>query len=88
MDSLTSLPTMSLVTDLDNLFDSGSGIFVNAGGDGRGWERPASLELFYPPGAEGLGFPDGADEGFQINAGLRIRGGFSDQDTITFLGFL
>ncbi|MDP2897805.1 MAG: lamin tail domain-containing protein, partial [bacterium] len=36
-----------------------------------------SAELIYPDGAEGPGFPEGADEGFQIDAGLRIRGGFS-----------
>ena len=76
-ESLESLPSMSLVTDLDNLFDSSSGIFVNAGGDGSDWERPTSLELIYPPGATGPGFPDGADAGFQIDAGLRIRGGYS-----------
>ncbi len=77
IDALESLPTMSLVTDLDNLFGSKNGIFVNARSDGPDWERPASLELIYPPNAEGLGFPDGADEGFQINAGVRIRGGYS-----------
>ena len=76
-DALTAIPSMSIVTDLDNLFDSSTGIFVNPRGDGRGWERPTSLELIYPPDASGPGFPDGADEGFQIDAGLRIRGGYS-----------
>ncbi|MEE8450546.1 MAG: lamin tail domain-containing protein, partial [Thermoguttaceae bacterium] len=80
-DALTSIPTMSIVTDLDNLFDSSIGIFVNARSDGPVWERPASLELIYPDGASGPGFPDVVDatpgDGFQIDMGLRIRGGYS-----------
>ncbi|MHC4497728.1 MAG: FN3 associated domain-containing protein, partial [Planctomycetota bacterium] len=92
--ALTSIPTMSIVTDLDNLFDPGNGIYVNAGGHGRGWERRTSLELIYPPNPQGPGFPDLAEVpdgnggvlwelpaemrgGFQIDAGLRIRGGYS-----------
>ncbi|MDT8304022.1 MAG: chitobiase/beta-hexosaminidase C-terminal domain-containing protein, partial [Sedimentisphaerales bacterium] len=66
-DALLAIPTISLVTDLNNLFDSSEGIYVNAGRDGRLWERPASVELINPDGSKG----------FQINAGLRIRGGFS-----------
>jgi len=76
-DDLMAIPSISLVTDLDHLFHPTTGIFVNAGRDGRAWERPASAELIYPPDAAGAGFPDGADEGFQIDAGLRIRGGYS-----------
>jgi hypothetical protein len=76
-DALLSIPSISLVTDLDNLFDPSIGIYVNAQQHGAYWERPVSVELIYPNGAEGPGFPDGADEGFQIDAGLRIRGGFS-----------
>ncbi|MHC4752633.1 MAG: chitobiase/beta-hexosaminidase C-terminal domain-containing protein, partial [Planctomycetota bacterium] len=66
-DALLAIPTISLVTDLDNLFDSSTGIYVNARQDGRAWERPTSVELLNPDGSEG----------FQINAGLRIRGAFS-----------
>ncbi|UCG46478.1 MAG: lamin tail domain-containing protein [Phycisphaerales bacterium] len=66
-DALLAVPTISLVTDLANLFDSTKGIYVNARQQGRAWERPTSAELIYPDGAEG----------FQIDAGLRIRGGFS-----------
>ncbi|MHC4642514.1 MAG: chitobiase/beta-hexosaminidase C-terminal domain-containing protein [Planctomycetota bacterium] len=65
--ALTAIPTISLVTDLDNLFDSSIGIYVNAGQDGRNWERPTSVELLNPNGSEG----------FHVNAGLRIRGAFS-----------
>ncbi len=68
-DALLSVPTISMVTDLDNLFDSSTGIYVNALQDGRAWERPASLELIYPDGSEG----------FQIDAGVRIRGGYGRQ---------
>jgi hypothetical protein len=70
-DALLAIPTISLVTNLDNLFyDSTNpeigGIYVNALQDGRLWERPTSVELINPDGSEG----------FQINAGLRIRGGY------------
>ena len=65
-DALLSIPTLSLVTPLANLFDSSTGIYVNAMQDGRDWERPVSMELIYPHGTGG----------FQINAGLRIRGGY------------
>jgi hypothetical protein len=65
-DALLSIPSLSLVTDLYNLFDSKTGIYVNAKWHGREWERPCSVELIYPDGSEG----------FQINAGLRIRGGY------------
>ena len=64
---LKSIPTFSIVTDLDYLFDPTTGIYVNAYGDGRDWEREASVELIYPDGTTG----------FQIDAGIRIRGGYS-----------
>jgi len=80
-DSLTSIPTISMVTDLANLFDPSIGIIVNANMDGRAWERPGSIELIYPEDASGPGFPDGADDGFQVEAGIRIRGGYSRSDS-------
>jgi hypothetical protein len=66
-NGLKSIPTYSIVTDSSNLFDSATGIYANAAQDGIDWERPASIELIYPSGANG----------FHINVGLRIRGGFS-----------
>ena len=66
-DGLKQIPTISIVTDLANLIDDATGIYVNPLQDGRSWERSASIELIYPDGADG----------FQIDAGLRIRGGFS-----------
>jgi hypothetical protein len=65
-DSLLAVPSFSLVTDLEHLFDSSTGIYVNAMNEGRAWERPVSVELLNPDGSEG----------FQINGGFRIRGGW------------
>lgn len=70
-NSLTSIPSISIVTDLPNLFDNSTGIYTNAGLRGAEWERPASIELIDPTGAE---------TGFDINGGIRIRGGFSRSD--------
>jgi hypothetical protein len=66
-NGLKSIPTYSIVTDSSNLFDSATGIYANAAQDGSDWERPASIELIHPDGTKG----------FQANAGIRIRGGFS-----------
>ena len=68
--SLLSLPSFSIVTDLEHLFDEETGIYSNALGYGREWERPTSAELIFPDGTRG----------FQVNAGLRIRGGYSRND--------
>src|SRR5213075_1308625 len=67
VNDLKTLPSYSIVTDLPNLFDPSDGIYANPSGDGIAWERPASIELIYPDGTKG----------FQIDCGLRIRGGFS-----------
>ncbi len=66
-EGMTNIGTISMVTDLKNLFNSSTGIYVNPGGDGITWERPASLELIDPSGGEE----------FQLESGIRIRGGFS-----------
>lgn len=66
-NDLKSLPSFSIVTELANLFDAGTGIYVNPSGDQMQWERPCSLELIHPDGTTG----------FQINCGIRLRGGFS-----------
>ena len=64
--ALQQLPSLSLVIDPAHLYDRATGLIRNASGHGRPWERPASLELM---GTD--------DAGFQIDAGLRLRGGFS-----------
>src|SRR5690606_35781034 len=50
-----------------DLLGTSQGIYTNAQNHGSAWERPVSLELLQPDGSEG----------FQINAGLRVRGGYS-----------
>jgi hypothetical protein len=69
--ALTELPTFSMVMDLKDLFDPRTGIYVNALEHGREWERPCSVELIFPDGTAG----------FQINCGVRIRGGWSRNNT-------
>ena len=66
--ALKQIPSMSIVMDIDDLLSASSGIYTHAGNHGKSWERPISLELIDPNGNE---------PGFQSNAGLRIRGGFS-----------
>ena len=66
-NDLKSIPTYCITTDFKNLFDPTTGIYANPGGDGMDWERPASIELIYPDG----------NQGFHINGGIRIRGGYS-----------
>jgi hypothetical protein len=63
-DAMIAIPSISIVTDPDNLFNETSGIYVNADQEGEDWERETSIELINPDGTEG----------FQINGGLRIRG--------------
>ncbi len=61
---LQSLPTMSLVMSLDDLFGPTQGIYSNPNGTTVSWERPASIEMLWPDG----------QEGFQANCGARIYG--------------
>ncbi len=63
-EGLESLPTMSLVMTLDDLFGATQGIYANPNGTTASWERPASIEMIYPDG----------QEGFQANCGARIYG--------------
>jgi hypothetical protein len=66
-NALRALPSISIVMDLNDLFKPSTGIYANPSGDERVWERPASAELIQPDGSQG----------FQINCGIRLRGGFS-----------
>lgn len=67
--ALQAIPTFSLVTDVENLTDPVTGIYTHPSGRGVAWERGCSLELLNDKG-DLLG-------NFQIDAGVRIRGGFS-----------
>ena len=64
-----AIPSISLVTDINNLFSATSGIYVNPGQDGISWERPVSVEMIDPL--------RGSNGEFHIDAGLRIRGAAS-----------
>ncbi|MBN1415281.1 MAG: CotH kinase family protein [Bacteroidales bacterium] len=84
LESLESLPVVSIVSDIDNFFsksthpDSGGIYMYNGEPDGptrdmkyhlgRGWERPASVEYF------NSGVNDGSID-FQANCGIKIHGG-------------
>ncbi len=62
--SLKQIPSISIVLEMDSLFGSSGGIYVNAKQFGQAWERPCSVELI----------DSSSVQKFQINAGLRIRG--------------
>ena len=62
-----SIPSFSIVFESADLFDREKGIYANAEKDGKEWERPCSMELIHGDGSKG----------FQIDCGIRMRGGFS-----------
>ncbi|MFN7138574.1 MAG: CotH kinase family protein, partial [Limisphaerales bacterium] len=66
-DDLKAIPTISIVMKMDDLFHPTTGFYANSTQTGLAWERPTSIELIHPDGAEG----------FQVEAGIRIRGAFS-----------
>lgn len=68
-DAMTSIPSICVVADLEDIFGE-LGIYVNAMSHGENFERFSSVELIDPSGKPG----------FNINAGLRIRGGYSRHD--------
>ena len=63
-DQLLAIPTMSIVTEMDDMFDSEIGFYVNSWFEGVAWERAASVEYFDAAG----------NEEFQINCGIRAQG--------------
>jgi len=63
-NALTSIPTMSIVMQQEHMFGT-EGILSNPNAER---EKPASVELIYP---------DGTQEGFQVNCGIKIIGGAS-----------
>lgn len=66
-DDLKAIPTVSIVILLDDMFGPSRGIYSHPRNDTIAWERPCSLELIHPDDTQG----------YQINCGIRIRGGFS-----------
>lgn len=73
IDETVHLPTLSLVTDPENLWDERSGIYTegvfpnhpNYMQRGQDWERPVSVEFFEAD----------RSPGFSLDAGIRIHGG-------------
>ena len=66
-ESLRDLPTVSIVTDIDNLFDQDTGIQVNPQDSGPSSERRVSVEL--------MDFDDGSP--IQLDAGMLMNGNAS-----------
>lgn len=64
LDSLTAVPSLSLVLDVDDMFGT-EGIYSHPQQSGSEWERATSVELIHTNG----------EQGFQIDAGIRIQGG-------------
>ena len=71
-DDLKSIPTLSIAMDTYDLFGP-DGICTNSTSHGVYWERPASVEYICPDGKEG----------FQVNCGIRIQGGWFRQHSGT-----
>lgn len=69
-NGLQQIASLSITTDQPNLTDPAIGIYVNGSLKGDSWERPASVEYLPPDGSPG----------FDIDCGLRIRGGASRGD--------
>jgi len=66
-ESLRDLPTISIVTDVANLFDQQTGIQVNPQDAGSASERRVSVEM--------IDFADGSP--IQVDAGMRMNGNAS-----------
>ncbi len=66
VNDLKSIPTMSIVMDVDDIFGQPDGIYSNSEARGIRWERIASTEFFDP------GDPD---REFHINSAIRSHGG-------------
>lgn len=64
------IPVISIAMNIHDMFDKDKGIYSNAQQDGRKWERPCSVEYFQ----------SGDQPGFEVECGIRIRGGFSRMD--------
>jgi len=68
---LLAIPSMSIVMNQADMFGP-SGLYTNSQQSGAAWERPCSIEMFYPDGRDG----------FQQDCGLRIQGGFGRSPTV------
>ncbi len=62
VEGLTSIPTLSIVMDVDHLFNESQGLYFGKGP----LTRPASVELLYPSKFSDF-------EGFQVDCGVRMH---------------
>lgn len=67
LQGLRDLPTLSIVCRPDDLFGPQTGIYCHPMEHGQPWERACSLEWF----------PTNGGGAVQINAGIRIQGGWN-----------
>ena len=67
IESLRSLPILSVVCRKEDLFDRRTGLYVNSLQRGQTWERPCSVELIFADGSPGV----------QIDCGFRIQGNYN-----------
>lgn len=61
---LRDIPTLSIVTDFEDLFGPDAGIYIHSLQRGSDWERSVSVELIEPDGSTG----------FATTCGLRMHG--------------
>ena len=66
-EALLSLPSVSIVTTMDDLFGLSNGIYTHPKERSDAWEREVSVEWIYPDGRDG----------FQVRAGLKMQGNSS-----------
>lgn len=66
-NALEEIPTLSVVTDPDNLFGGTNGIYTHTESSGDLWERPVSAEYFSTD----------PNDTFQVDCGLVLQGGAS-----------
>ena len=62
---LASIPSMSIILPIPDLFDPDIGIYTHPQNRSVGWERACSMELIFPDGSSGA----------QLDCGLQIQGG-------------
>ncbi|HRI13001.1 MAG TPA: CotH kinase family protein [Verrucomicrobiota bacterium] len=73
LTATNTIPTLSLVAQPADLWNSATGLYANPVPRGDAWERPASAELIFPDGRVG----------FQVNCGFHIHGNISRQNDFT-----
>ncbi len=74
IEAVTSIPSLSLAMDLEDLFHPSRGIYANTQSKGPNWERPVHAEFIFP-GSDLE--PGKVSERISIAAGIKIQGGSS-----------